>query len=221
MAMRARNKKMNTRRTDLRESDNRFTPVSFLQAVEHGFGEIDFDPCWHVDCQVRPLAYFDVRQGDDGLRDPWFGNVVFVNPPWSNQKKWVERAHSQWSCGNVKTVVCLVPAKTDTDLFHDILSRDADVYFIRGRPKFFREDGSSESTMVSTMAVIFGATDKQKRRFAQKVLGSWWQSPPRSSASAVSMPMSVCTKLRVYEYPPMSCVSGCQDLRVHCRHHSG
>lgn len=218
MATRARNSKTTAKRTDLKESDNRFTPFWFIYAVVYSFGRICFDPCWHAASLVRPVAFFDVRRGDDGLRDPWFGDLVFVNPPWSNQKRWLERAHGQWLCGNVKTIVCLVPARTDTDLFHNILSRDADIYFIKGRPKFFQENGKSESTSVSTMAVIFGATDKQKKRFAEKVPGLWWQSHLRSSAPAMPTPVQipVDAKMRVHKSLPTSCVSVRQDQRVHC-----
>jgi len=168
----------------LKESDNRFTDPSFIHAIEQSFGTIEFDPCWHPASAIRPLAYLDVRQGDDGLRDDWSGSLAFVNPPWSNQKAWIERAYEQWSRNKVKTVVCLVPSKTDTKLFHDVLSTDADIYFIEGRPRFFKEDGTSQPTMVSAMVVMFGATPEQKRRFAQHVRGSWWMPRRRLPAFA-------------------------------------
>ena len=219
MAAHARNIKTTAKRTDLRESDNRFTPGSFVEAVMYSFGTIDFDPCWHPASLVHPVARFGVRRGADGLRDAWFGDVVFVNPPWSSQKQWLERAYGHWLCGNAQTVVCLVPAKTDTDLFHDILKRNADVYFIRGHPKFSREEDSSDATMVITMAVIFGATAEQKRRFADKIPGSWWQSLRRSSASAESMRDRA--EMLAYPYSWMSCTSGAHDLRVQCGPQSG
>ena len=107
-----------------KESDNRFTSLAFIQAVEASFGKIDFDPCWHAASSVTPEKHLDVRRGDDGLRDAWSGRVTFVNPPWSAQQKWIERAHDQWCKGNVRTVVCFVPAKTDTKFFHDVLSKE-------------------------------------------------------------------------------------------------
>ncbi|CAN5277416.1 hypothetical protein BH10PSE14_BH10PSE14_18760 [soil metagenome] len=193
---------------ELKESDNRFTSPTFIKAIEQSFGRIGFDPCWHRASAVRPLAYLDVRRGDDGLRDDWSGNVAFVNPPWSNQKRWIERAHDQWLCGNVVTAICLVPAKTDTRLFHHVLSKDADVYFIEGRPHFFRENGKSEATMVSAMVVMFGATPAQKRRFAERVRGSWWV-PNRSSADfAGRLPLGA--RCVVTEYPVMSCTASSQ-----------
>lgn len=213
MVIRARNPKTPTNRIELKESDNRFTSPQFIRAIERSFGRIDFDPCWHAASAVRPRAYLDVRRGDDGLRDAWSGGVAFVNPPWSNQKKWIERAHDQWRCGNVATVVCLVPAKTDTRLFHHVLSEDADVYFIEGRPHFFKEDGQSEATMVSAMVVMFGATPEQKRRFAQRVPGSWWL--PNRAATDFTGRLPAGASCVVTQYPVMSCAASSQ-ANVRC-----
>jgi hypothetical protein len=196
---------------ELKESDNRFTPSTFIEAVEESFGKVDFDPCWHPACAVRPSAYLDVRRGDDGLRDDWRGDVVFVNPPWSKQKRWVERAHDQWSRGNVGTVICLVPAKTDTPFFQDVLSRDADVYFIRGRPHFTKNDGTSEPTMVSTMVVIFGASADQRTRFAERVRGRWWLQDRASGKPPIIMNYSLPSCEEAYPdhcHPQVCCVAG-------------
>jgi len=163
-----------------KESDNRFTSPELIGAIEDSFGPIDFDPCWHEASAVRPGAYLDVRQGHNGLRDDWSGPFAFVNPPWSKADKWVKRSHEHWKSGQVATILCLIPSATDTHFFHDVLSVDADVYFLRGRPRFSKEDGTSASTMRRTMLVMFGATDQQKRRFAELVRGSWWL-PSRSS----------------------------------------
>lgn len=157
----------------LKESDNRFTSPDLIGAVQASFGEIDFDPCWHKASAVHPKSYLDVREGHDGLRDDWSGPLAFVNPPWSNQKKWVERAYDQWLKRNVKTVVCLVPSQTGTDLFHDTLAQDADIYFLRKRPRFFKEDKTSDSATAPVMIIMFGATYEQKVRFAERVDGSY------------------------------------------------
>lgn len=182
--------KLRKREVQQKETDDRFTSPEMVYAFEYGFGKIDFDPCWHPSSAVRPDAYLDVRQGHNGLRDEWSGGVVLVNPPWSAQDKFLRRAHDQWIKGNVQTVVCLVPAKTDAVFFHQTLIKDADLYFIAGRPSFFKEDGTSEGTMVATMLVIFGATDQQKIRFAELVPGTWWPGSQASSDRCNKSPVS-------------------------------
>lgn len=210
-ATRAVKSAKSSKRAVLKESDNRFTSPTYIQAVEASFGKIDFDPCWHAASSVTPEKYLDVRRGDDGLRDAWSGHLAFVNPPWSAQQKWIQRAYDQWRKGNVRTVVCFVPAKTDTKLFHDVLCKDADVYFIKGRPRFFKADGTSESTMVSTMLVIFGATSEQKASFAALVPGLWW-SPNHVSTTAPQRaprdPYENCS--------PSPCAASTSFRTVHC-----
>ena len=197
------------REIEQRESDDRFTPPQLIRAVEDSFGGIDFDPCWHEASAVRPKAYLDVRRGHNGLRNEWSGPLAFVNPPWSAQDRWVRRAHDQWLSGNVDTVVCLVPAKTDARFFHDTLAKDADVYFLEGRPRFFKEDGSSEATMVSVMVVMLGATDQQKGRFAERVRGSWWL-PGRASSVRIGKARAASLAVTHY-YDAASCASLHED----------
>ena len=195
----------------LKESDNRFTSPTFIKAIETSFGKITFDPCWHEASSVTPEKHLDVRRGDDGLRDAWSGRLAFVNPPWSAQQKWIERAYNQWRKRNVRTVVCFVPAKTDTRFFHDVLSKEADVYFIQGRPRFFKADETSEPTMVATMVVLFGATSEQKARFAALVPGSWWSPKRISLASPQPAPRNT------YEnHSPTSCAASTSYRTVHC-----
>ena len=193
------------RETKQNESDDRFTSPPLIHAIEGSFGRISFDPCWHPASAVCPDAYLDVRQGHNGLRDEWSGRVAFVNPPWSSQDKWLRRAYDQWLNGNVATVVCLVPAKTDAMLFHHVLSLNADVYFLEGRPRFAKVDGSSEPTMVSTMVVMFGATAEQKRRFAARVPGSWWMPTRAPSARVKSAPRRM--RDLIHCHGPVSCTA--------------
>ena len=157
-----------------KESDDRFTSRKLLRAIILSFGRINFDPCWHEASEVRPDKYLDVRQGHNGLRNRWYGPLAFVNPPWSKQDKWLKRAHNEWRVGNVKTVVCLVPAATGAAFFHNTLANDANIFLIDGRPCFSKIDGSSQSTMHNTMVVVFGATDQQRARFAELIKGAWW-----------------------------------------------
>lgn len=158
----------------LKESDNRFTSPDFVRAIVDGFGEIDFDPCWHPASAVKPKAYLNVRRGDDGLSDDWSGQLAFVNPPWSAQDKWLKKGYQEWTKGNVGTLIFLVPAKTDSRFFHEVLSHEADIFLIKGRPHFFQVDGKSEATMNATMLVVFGASNQQKSRIASLLEGAWW-----------------------------------------------
>lgn len=68
----------------------------------------------------------------DGLNQNWSG-VCWMNPPFKEVKKWVEKAHLESLKG--VTTVALICAKTNTNWFHDYCLIN-EVRFIKGRPKF-------------------------------------------------------------------------------------
>jgi len=75
---------------------------------------------------------------DDGLSRSWSKQVVWVNPPYGDRKykiiDWIKKAASERLNG--ATTVMLIPARTNTNWFHDICLRHGEVRFIRGRPRF-------------------------------------------------------------------------------------
>ena len=112
-------------------------------------------------------------EGGDGLADEWSGRLVFVNPPFSAQLVWLRRAHEQWLAGNVETVLCLVPVRTDSAWFHETLAADADIYFLQGRLRFAAPSGKAQHTPFSLMLVTLGSSLEQRERFGKAVLGMW------------------------------------------------
>jgi phage N-6-adenine-methyltransferase len=67
----------------------------------------------------------------DGLIAPWTGHV-WCNPPYGRGiKDWVLKASQHYDL-----VVMLLPARTDTKWFHEIVLPNADVEFVKGRLKF-------------------------------------------------------------------------------------
>jgi phage N-6-adenine-methyltransferase len=69
----------------------------------------------------------------DGLKQQWVG-VCWCNPPYGRGiKDWVKKAYESSLQG--ATVVCLLPARTDTSWWHDYCMKGK-IEFIRGRLKF-------------------------------------------------------------------------------------
>jgi site-specific DNA-methyltransferase (adenine-specific) len=90
--------------------------------------------------------------GIDGLGlTPW-GAVNFVNPPYGRElPKWIKRGYEEFLKG--KTIVFLIPARTDTKYFHEIILPYAkEIRFIKGRLKF---QGAKNSAPFPSMIVIF------------------------------------------------------------------
>lgn len=158
---------------DKDDRDSRFTPAEFMENIYAAFGEVDLDPCGHVLSPVVARRRILLSEGGDGLTDEWSGRLVFVNPPFSALLKWLRRAHEQWRERAVDTVVCLVPVRTDSSLFHQTLSLDADIYLLQGRVRFLNLHGRREATPFSLMVLALGATAEQKTKFAELVPGLW------------------------------------------------
>lgn len=84
---------------------------------------------------------------DDGLSKEWNG-ICWMNPPYGREiKKWVKKAYE--SSLNGSTVVCLLPARTDTSWWHDYCMK-GEIEFIRGRLKF----GNAKSCAPFPSAVV-------------------------------------------------------------------
>lgn len=105
------------------------------------------DPC-ATDENAKCSKYFTIE--DDGLSKDWSNEVVFMNPPYGREiKKWIKKAYEESLNG--ATVVCLIPARTDTTYWHDfIFDKAYDIRFLRGRLKF----GNSKNSAPFPSAIV-------------------------------------------------------------------
>jgi hypothetical protein len=118
-------------------SDRWATPTDTYIALNDEF-HFDFDPC-PLDGTENGLASLFVE---------WRGRRVFCNPPYGpGIDKWLERGLE------ANLSVFLVPARTDTRWFHDIvLPKAKEIRFIRGRLKFGE---ATNSAPFPSMVVVF------------------------------------------------------------------
>lgn len=119
--------------------DNWKTPREVYEALDREFG-FDFDPC-------------PVNPSFDGLDIEW-GQVNFVNPPYSNLREWCKKAFEQALKG--KIIVMLIPSRTDTIAWHDYIMKAQEIRFIKGRLKF---DDQKHSAPFPSAVVIFKIGD--------------------------------------------------------------
>lgn len=125
------------------------TPQDFYDELNNEFG-FTLDPCadeYNHKCD----KYF--TEGDDGLLQDWGGEIVFCNPPYGKAiKDWVRKAYIE-GCKPNTTVVLLIPARTDTQYFHDYIYHDAkEIRFIKGRLKF---GDSKNAAPFPSMVVVY------------------------------------------------------------------
>jgi DNA N-6-adenine-methyltransferase (Dam) len=120
------------------------TPQDFYDRLNAEFG-FNFDPC--------PLG--GDADGRSTLFCSWVGKRVFCNPPYGPEiPKFLARAHE------AEVAVFLVPARTDTRWFHDLVLPEAkEIRFVRGRLRF--GDGKYPAPFPS-MVLVF-----EKKRAAR------------------------------------------------------
>lgn len=95
--------------------------------------------------------YFDIES--DGLGSDWHDNV-FVNPPYSQLKKWVKKGYEESKANKkVGTVVMLIPARTDTQAWWQYI-RFGEVRFLPGRLKFKLSAADKEIVRLKNMERI-------------------------------------------------------------------
>ena len=121
-------------------TDRWATPVDVYQALDDEFC-FDFDPC--------PLD--GTENGLATLFLSWEGRRVFCNPPYGpGIAKWLERGLE------ANLAVFLIPSRTDTKWFHEIVLPNAEeIRFIKGRLKF---GDAVNSAPFPSMIVIFKNT---------------------------------------------------------------
>lgn len=103
------------------------------------------DAIWHFDLDVCATAsnakcakYYTREQ--DGLKQEWRG-CCWMNPPYGREiGRWMRKAYEASMQG--ATVVCLVPARTDTAWWHDY-AMQGEIDFFRGRLKFGTQKNSA------------------------------------------------------------------------------
>ena len=130
---------------NLEHKDDWATPDYLYKDLNEEFN-FDFDPC--------PL------QSDfDGLEVEW-GKSNFINPPYSRKLKeqFIRKAFEESKKG--KLCVMLLPVSTSTVIFHEIIYKNTEIRFLKGRVKFIGVNTRGEKVndkcgMHDSMIVIF------------------------------------------------------------------
>lgn len=128
------------------------TPQDLFDALDAEF-QFTLDPCASP-TNAKCNRFFS--REDDGLAQPWDG-AVFMNPPYGRGiGDWVRKAYEESRRG--ATVVCLIPARTDTAYWHDYVMRSDEVRFIRGRLHFGGDhERTAHNAPFPSAVVIFGS----------------------------------------------------------------
>ena len=105
------------------------TPDELFRQLDAEFG-FEIDVCAVAE-NAKCQHFFSPEH--NGLAQAWRG-VCWMNPPYGSiLPAWMARAYTSSLDG--ATVVCLVPARTDTRWWHDFAMR-GEIRFLQGRLRF-------------------------------------------------------------------------------------
>ena len=120
------------------------TPQWFFDLLDREF-HFGLDPC-STHANAKCTRHFTLAE--DGLAQDWQAHTVFMNPPYGRDIKfWMRKAFESARAG--ATVVCLVPARTDTQWWHEFAMK-GEVRFLKGRLKF----GTAQNSAPFPSAIV-------------------------------------------------------------------
>ena len=133
------------------ESTDWETPQALFNELDEEFW-FTLDPCCTAK-NAKCKKFYTIE--DDGLSKSWGGETAFMNPPYGRGIiHWMRKAFMAYLNG--ATVVCLVPARTDTTWWH-CYAMQGEIRFIRGRIKF---SGHKWNAPFPSAIVIFDGSEK-------------------------------------------------------------
>ena len=122
------------------------TPIELFRRLDAEF-KFNTDVCAVPD-NAKCQHFFTPEQ--DGLKQDWTG-TCFMNPPYGRDiGNWVKKAHDSSLKGT--TVVCVLPARTDTRWWHRYVAKADEVRFLAGRLKF--GDAATSAPFPSVIVVF-------------------------------------------------------------------
>lgn len=127
------------------------TPSDFFDKV-NSFYKFTLDCC--AEDKTTKVSNNYYTKEDNALVLDWDG-VVWCNPPYGKeQRNFIDKALNEIRAGNAKTVVCLIPSRTETKMWQDVIFKYAtSVHFIKGRLRF---GDSKENAPFPSALVVFG-----------------------------------------------------------------
>lgn len=147
------------------------TPPAFLEWLAVEFGWMPTLDVAASDHNAKAQRFFTIEE--DGLNQSWSGDV-WLNPPFGRKEltAWLckcreEIEHPVKITGEVlDSIWCLIPARTDTKWFHEIVVPTATrIYLLKGRFNFLFEGNlPGGSAPFPTMLVVW---DKGMRHYPQ------------------------------------------------------
>jgi phage N-6-adenine-methyltransferase len=140
-------------------TDEHYTPKEVIDAVLACFGSIDLDPCSNEPTDGSPNvpAGWHFIQEDDGLNRNWVALTLYMNPPYSDVKRWINKLTEEYESGHVQQAIALVKADPSTRWFQQIWESAEVVCFVDHRLRFHGTVKNSSAATFASAIAYFGS----------------------------------------------------------------
>lgn len=101
----------------------------------------------YIDCFPYQAEYNEFEKD-------YYNSKLFINPPFSKMNKVAEWVLKQKNNRNI--IALLIPARTDTKWFHELIKENPMIYFIKGRLKY----NDTGNAPFPTILMVFEKTFK-------------------------------------------------------------
>ena len=126
------------------------TPQEWFDYLDLEF-DFTLDPCCVPETAKCARYYTPV---EDGLSQSWAEERVFMNPPYGREiGLWMKKAYEE-SRDRMAFVVCFVPARVDTNWWHNYAAKATKIRFPKGRVKFRNADNSVDNGAPFPVAIV-------------------------------------------------------------------
>jgi hypothetical protein len=123
------------------ESPEWYTPRAIVDRVISFFEVIHTDPCSNSKDTPNVPAEIVYTKTDNGLMQPWKGNV-YMNPPYGDEiPAWTERMVQAYRDEEINQAIALLPGRIDTQWFQPLYAYL--ICNVRGRLRFENAENSA------------------------------------------------------------------------------
>jgi phage N-6-adenine-methyltransferase len=137
------------------QSNEWYTPAKYVEAARLVMGSIELDPasCEDANRTVKAKRIFTLENGG-GLGCFWQSEAVWLNPPYSNVKEWINELIDEHTSGRTQQAILLVNASTSEKWFQPLW--DYPICFTNHRIKFDCPGATKSQPTKGNAFVYFG-----------------------------------------------------------------
>jgi hypothetical protein len=145
------------------ETNEWYTPTDTISIVRAALGGIiELDPCSNDVANEVVRAHYWFDEWDDGLRQPWHAETLFMNPPYgrdeetskANAHLWIAKFLREYKAGHFGAGIILVNATTDSAWFEPLW--EGWISFQYSRIRFWRAGSKAKQPTHGSVLAYFG-----------------------------------------------------------------